>query len=391
MIRHAPPRGTDDELVAVCARVPEHELIAAECQALTGGVPDEDGVAPCTSIDRIERAAFIQTGLRTIAGGATFEELVEAVANTDFDADRFRIDLHDPSSRLGRTTQEVAIALADVIPYGPDLRDPQQRFLVIAAKGWIRLGLIEKRSDSRYRTHEKKPWTTSSSLDPRLSRALVNLVPNAQSILDPCCGAGSILLEAASLGLTAIGVDWKPAMVGMTSINLAHFGYQAHVERADSRHIGHYADAIVTDLPYGHALDSDERTTRGILERGAELAPSAVYVAPHDITDWLTVAGYGDVEVHAVVKRRGFTRWIHVAQRAIGRAPHDTPERRWWKTGLIEPTHALGPPGPRWTRPALRALHGNPVGHPAVGRCDAGLVRLKSPRRRASTNTSHQK
>jgi tRNA G10 N-methylase Trm11 len=306
------------EPVAICARVPEHGLIAAECAALTGGTPDDDGIASCSSIDLIDRAAYVQTGLRTIAIGATFDDLVRAVADvatqSTFEADRFRIDLHDPASRLGLSTQAAATALADVIPFGPDLRDPQHRFLVIAAEDGLRFGAVETVTNSRYRAHETKPWTTSSSLEPRFSRALVNLVPAARSILDPCCGAGSIVLEAASLGLEAVGVDWKPAMVGMTNANLVHFGYRAHVERADSRETRLRADAIVTDLPYGHAIESDEATIRAILERGAQLAPIAVYVAPHDITDWLVAAGYGAVEVHTVVKRRGFTRWIHVAR-----------------------------------------------------------------------------
>jgi predicted RNA methylase len=304
---------SSDAFVAICARIPDHGLVAEECAALTGGRPDEEGVAPCTSIELIDRAAYVQTGLRTIASGATFDELVDAVRVARFDAHRFRIDVHDPSARLARTTQEVATALADVIPYGPDLRHPQRRFMVVADRYGLRFCLVEAVTDSGYRVHESKPWTTSSSLEPRFSRALVNLVPQARSILDPCCGAGSIGLEAASLGLQATGVDWKPAMVGMSRVNIAHYGYAAHVARADSRGLEIQADAIVTDLPYGHAIERDESNVRAILERGAELAPRGVYVAPHDITDWLTTAGYRDIDVHTVVKRRGFTRWIHVA------------------------------------------------------------------------------
>jgi tRNA G10 N-methylase Trm11 len=70
----------------------------------------------------------------------------------------------------------------------------------------------------------------------------------------------------------------------------------------------------VTDLPYGHAINTDEVVVRGILERCATLAPVGVFVAPAEITDWLTTAGFSTVEVHTVMKRRGFTRWIHVAR-----------------------------------------------------------------------------
>ncbi|MGA9275937.1 hypothetical protein, partial [Ilumatobacter sp.] len=201
------------DLLAICARVDRHGLIAAECRSLTGGVPDGDGIARCERIDRVSRAAFVQKGLDVVARGDTLDELIANVAAADFPADSFRIDVHDPSGRIGRSTQSVATALADVIPFGPDLRSPQHRFIVTAGDAGLVFGEVVTETDAGYRRHDAKPWTTSSSLDGRFARGLVNLVPDARSVLDPCCGAGSIVLEAASLGLDAYGVDWKPAMV----------------------------------------------------------------------------------------------------------------------------------------------------------------------------------
>ena len=302
--------------MAICARIDRNGLIAAECASLTGGRPDDDGVAACTTLDLVDRAAYVQKGVEVIARGASFEELVAAVADADFAAEAFRIDMHDPSGRIDRSTVEVATALADVIPFGPNLRRPRHRFVVVASADRILFGAVTAETDASYRRHDSKPWTTSSSLDGRFARALVNLVPAARSVLDPCCGAGSIVLEAASLGLDAYGVDWKPAMVGMTRENLAHFDYASTVVLADSRVHHQVADAIVTDLPYGHAIEADEPTIRAILERGVEAAPIAVYVARADITLWLRAAGYAEVELYTVRKRAGFTRWVHVARRS---------------------------------------------------------------------------
>lgn len=301
---------------ALCARIDRHGLVAAECRSLTGGVPNGDGVAECTTVDRVRRGAFVRTGLNLLAGARSFPDLVRTVADLDVDADRFRIDVHDPAARIGRSTQSIATALADVIPFGPDLSNPRHRFVVVAGAERILLGEVVAESDGSYRRHDTKPWTTSSSLDGRFARALVNLVPDARSVLDPCCGAGSIVLEAASLGLDAYGVDRKPAMVGMTAENLAHFGYSASVVRADSREHEQHADAIVTDLPYGHAIESDEATIRAILDRCIGLAPTAVFVAPADFSTWLRSSGYDDIELCTVRKRAGFTRWVHVARRS---------------------------------------------------------------------------
>lgn len=302
-------------LMTISARVARHGLIAAECEYLTGGRPDADGVAVATSVDLVPRAAFVQQGVRTLASAPSFDGLVAEVGRSSFEADRFRIDVHDPSGRSDRRSTELAIALADVIGFGPDLRDPLHRFVVIPRDGVWMFGEVVTRTDAGHVRHDAKPWTTSSSLDSRFSRGLVNLVPGARSLLDPCCGAGSIVLEAASLGLDVRAVDWKPAMVGMTTQNLEHYGYSADVVRADSRtHSFGSVDAIVTDLPYGHAIEADEPTIRAILTNCARSSPLGVFVAPADFSLWLAAAGYVDIDVHTVLKRRGFTRWIHRAR-----------------------------------------------------------------------------
>lgn len=311
-------RLSSTNFLTVSARVQRHGLIAAECERLTGGSPDADGVAAAEVVDLLSRAAYLQHGVRVLARATSFDDLVAEVSAAEFEADRFRIDLHDPAGRAGRTSTDVAVALADVIAFGPDLKDPQHRFLVVPTEEMWLFGEVTVIADAGYRRHEAKPWTTSSSLDARFSRGLVNLVPEARSVLDPCCGAGSIVLEAASLGLDARAVDWKPAMVGMTRENLAHFGYVADVAQADSRsHAFSPVDAVVTDLPYGHAIEADEPTIRAILENCARVSPLGVFVAPADFSLWLEAAGWTDITLHTVLKRRGFTRWIHRARSTI--------------------------------------------------------------------------
>jgi len=310
----------DSGLIAICARMERSGLVAAECRALTGAVPDVDGIAACDRTDRIERAAFVHRGVRVITVAESFEELVEEVRvlGSDLDADGFRIDVHDPSGHASLTGIAMVTALADAIPFWPDLSAPRHRFVVVPTAGdRFVFGAVVAEADAGYRRHDSKPWTTSSSLDSRFARALVNLVPDARSILDPCCGAGSIVLEAAALGLDAYGTDWKVPLVGMTRENLTHFGYDGTVVQADSRTHSQRVDAVVTDVPYGHAIDSDEAAIRAIIEQCASMARHGVFVAPTDITAWLTSAGYTDVEVHTVMKRRGFTRWIHVARSTV--------------------------------------------------------------------------
>ncbi|MCD6302390.1 MAG: methyltransferase domain-containing protein [Anaerolineae bacterium] len=303
------------EFAVICARVPGNALIATECENLAGCAPDADGVALCETVTRVPQAAYIRAGLHLLAYGATLDQLVSAVAQADFVADEFRIECWRLSTRARVPHWEGIVALADVIPFYPNLDHPQHRFVLLIRDKGLWFGEIVAECGHTYKRHDAKPCRTSASLPTRLSRALVNLVaPPARSLLDPCCGTGSILLEARSLGLQAYGADWNQRMVEMARENLAYFGYEAKVERADARTYTRTADALVTDLPYGRFSVTDETVIRGILERGRALAPTAVYVFEHNITDCVAAAGYAEIAVYPVLKRAGFARYVHVAR-----------------------------------------------------------------------------
>ncbi|MBN2148810.1 MAG: hypothetical protein JW726_15590 [Anaerolineales bacterium] len=303
------------ELLALCARLPGNDLVAAECVNLTGGRPDADGVAPCRSLEFIPRAAYVTTGVRRIATAPTIDVLAQSVAQMQITAENFRVEFLRFSSHQEISKSQAILAIANALKAYPNLSTPTHRFLIGVQANGVWLGEIVNEADASYRTHDAKPYRTSSSLPARLARALVNLVsPPAQTILDPFCGTGAILLEAAASGIQARGSDHNPKMVGMSRRNLAHFGYSMPVERLEARECRMISDAIVTDLPYGRLLEQDQAALLPIFKHLSSLARQAIYLAEHDITPWLQQAGYRQVEVLQVRKRPGFSRFVHRAQ-----------------------------------------------------------------------------
>lgn len=71
-----------------------------------------------------------------------------------------------------------------------------------------------------------RPYFSPISLHPKLARALVNLArpPPGGTVLDPFCGTGGILMEAALMGHRTVGGDAREDMVQGTRRNMAHFG-----------------------------------------------------------------------------------------------------------------------------------------------------------------------
>ena len=302
-------------LAAICVRNPNNGLIAAECLHLTGGEPQEDGFAFCQRVDLIPQSAYLRTGLRLLAQGPTLEDLLAAVAKADFEAEDFRIDFLSLSGQNRLRPHRSIVALADVIPFYPNLSDPQHRFLLVERQQSLWFGQVLSECQYSFQQHAAKPYSTSTSLSSQLARALVNLViPQARSLLDPCCGTGSILLEAHLLGLQTYGADQNRRTAWMARQNLAHFAYDGVVDHVAIQDCQRKVDALVTDLPYGRLLKADESATRSILDHGRKLAPLVVYVAGYNITDWLTAAGYEEIEVFPVSKHDRVVRYVHRAK-----------------------------------------------------------------------------
>jgi tRNA (guanine10-N2)-dimethyltransferase len=105
----------------------------------------------------------------------------------------------------------------------------------------------------------ERPFFSPVSLHPRYARTLVNLtrVRRGQTLLDPFCGTGGILIEASMIGARVLGSDIAEDMASGCIANLNHF--HAPFERIDVSDIGDIAsvfgkvDAVATDPPYGRS------------------------------------------------------------------------------------------------------------------------------------------
>jgi len=93
-------------------------------------------------------------------------------------------------------------------------------------------------------------------LDWKLTRVMINLIglKKGETLCDPFCGTGTTLLEAESMGIHAIGLDFDQKMCEMAKENLKVNGYKSEVFQSDFQELSKISDkfdGIVTDLPYG--------------------------------------------------------------------------------------------------------------------------------------------
>ena len=147
-----------------------------------------------------------------------------------------------------------------------NLKHPSQRIFVYKGKKYHVISDVKiiRGKDFEKRDAKNRPFFHPSSMNARDARFLINVagVMPGDTVLDPFCGAGGILIEAGLLGAKVIGVDIDERMVKGCEKNLIHYGINRTVMRGDARNIDVEADIVVTDPPYGRSSRTPSRDLR---------------------------------------------------------------------------------------------------------------------------------
>jgi 23S rRNA G2445 N2-methylase RlmL len=105
------------------------------------------------------------------------------------------------------------------------------------------------------------------SLKPSVAAAMLlmaDIRPGMQ-ILDPCCGTGTILIEAALIGAITQGGDNAPEAVEAARANVQQAGVSTQIELWDARQLplpSAVVDCVITNLPWGQQVKVDETTSQ---------------------------------------------------------------------------------------------------------------------------------
>jgi len=216
-------------------------------------------------------------------------------------------------------------------PIRVDLENPDVTFLCVISSQGFMLGRV---THSRIpgliasRRPRKRPVFHPSTMAPKLARCVVNLARPADDsvLLDPFCGVGGILLEAAAVGCRAVGADADLRMVRGARANLTHYGagpfglVVGDAMRAPIRAV----ESIVTDPPYGREASTHGRKLgtlfREFLPSAGAILSSGHYLCiccPSDVqlSSAAKTAGFKLVESHLVYVHRSLTRRILVLRK----------------------------------------------------------------------------
>lgn len=195
-----------------------------------------------------------------------------------------------------------------------NFKDPKVKLALTYIEGIWYFGEYENEMTWSLRVH--KPHSYSHSLSTRDARTLVNLAVRHNTdltLVDPCCGVGTVVLEALSMGIDVSGYDINRYVAYLARLNLSHFQYNPLViNRRDMRELNKKYDCCIMDIPYGvySPFTYDEQCS--LIESSVHFTSRLILVSHIDMNKELIAIGY-TIEDQCTITKGSFTRYITIA------------------------------------------------------------------------------
>jgi tRNA G10 N-methylase Trm11 len=267
------------------------------------------------------RSPFIKERIAVMYEGENLQDLLLLVENLQLNGATFQViyvenGTRSKAEKVGyekRRSVEREIGLH--VNGKPDFHHPDRTFGVMNVNGrWV-FGEYLK-SEAVWFRHQKKPHSYSIALNTRVARAIVNIAipsPSGIKAIDPCCGIGTVLVEARSMGIDIVGSDLNHLILDGARANIAHFGLTGEVDLADIRAITTHYDVAIIDLPYNLYSVTTPEDQLEMLQSARSFAKKIVVVTVASIDDILIKSGFTILD-RAVAKKGLFTREVIVCE-----------------------------------------------------------------------------
>lgn len=299
----------------------EHDLCMLEMRSFFGFDVTSTVLRSSIEIDP-SRSAFMKERLDIMYEGNNLEEISQQVEQYNLGESTFRVinlntsDL-DTTKKIGhperrKIEREIGLRVNGT----PDLvNPPTNTFGIVLLDGkWYYGKLVE--SESVWFLHQKKPHMYSTALSTRVARAVANIaVPHPEGVraIDPCCGIGTVLVEALSMGINIVGRDINPRVVLGSRKNIAHFELEGTVEIGPIAEVVDDYDVAIIDMPYNLFTHITPEEQLEILKEARRFTKKVVVVTIETIDHMVKEAGFVITD-RCIAKKGHFIRQVLVCE-----------------------------------------------------------------------------
>jgi len=265
-------------------------------------------------------SAFIKSRLMIRYRETSFEALIQSLKENDdlnnsLQIKYLKLKSGDPHAQNRKALYK---RIVEVLKEADEMVETSATYGLTYYEGQWLFGPLES-NDGKWRDHSKRPHTYSNSLKGHLAKVLINAAGQgdlSKRLIDPLCGAGTVLLEACYLGYVIEGSDINEKMTRSALENLHHFAYEAQVKPRPIEAIDKHYDAAIIDLPYGLYSQTTAEKQKDIIKQAKRIADRVVIVSSEEIAQMINSVGLDIIDRCKVLKtkNKSFARYIWVCE-----------------------------------------------------------------------------
>jgi len=298
----------------------EYSLCQLERRAIFGQSTSSSIIMSSIEIDP-SRSPFIKEQIKIMFSAGTIEELLEKVKSMPTLTTTYKVKVINPwgldkQNKIPfEERRRIERNFGMAIPGIPDLHNAECTFAIIRVEEKWYFGQYTG-NRAIWLLHQQKPHQYSTALSTRVARAVVNIAapnPIGLKIIDPCCGIGTVLVEALSMGMNMIGSDNNPLVMKGARENIAHFGLEGKVLLRDIRDVKEKYDSAIIDMPYNLCSVITEEEKLELIASARSFTSRLVIVTIEPMDSIIIQAGFEIID-RGVVKKGSFTREVIVCE-----------------------------------------------------------------------------
>lgn len=297
-------------------QVEEFDLCRMEMRALFGFDTELNYLWSDTDVNP-DRSPFIQDRIEILFEGDTVADIKEAVKVLNLEQSTYKViclnkmDLGETKKIPHPERRSIEREIGLCIEGEPKLDYPDVVFGLISLENRWYFGHYV-RSESIWRKHVHKPKSYSTALNTRLARAISNIaIPKIENVqaIDPCCGIGTVLIEALSMGINIVGRDISPFVCIGARENIAYFELDGVVTKGPISEVQEQYDVAIIDLPYNIYSHISKEQEYEIIYHARRIAERVLFVSIDPIEHFLEKVGFTIID-RCEAKKQQFVRHI---------------------------------------------------------------------------------
>lgn len=262
------------------------------------------------------RSYSINYRIDVMYSGESIDQLLSQIEQASLYYEGFKIEFIDVKSDVMeyRTRINYCIQIADLIDGYGQMQKPTITFVITFVSGvWYFGQLI--RNERQFERLQTKLHTYSHSMSCELSRTIVNIACGQEQpqLIDPCCGIGTVLAEAADMNFAIEGNELNWQIYHKAQENISELGLKVPITHGDMHDITKQYDVSILDIPYGLMSKTSTELQTGLISKCYEISNKLILIANEDSLPLIANTKWKITKKIDVPKANyKFTRYVYV-------------------------------------------------------------------------------